>query len=152
MLAAAPAPTSRALNPAAAASPAVPAIGWGVTNQIKYLPSVTCDAQAASSAAAMRAHDAMVAAGVTGHAKLYNALVKAHLYEAEIAASAQGVPQGGPGRSGPLLSSTWDPRQVGTCGVGQYCCVNPMSVQNVSHAASWCASPCQFPLFVHHKA
>lgn len=136
MSAAAPAPTFWALNPAPAAAPAVPAVGWGFTKQTKHLPSVTCDAQAASSAAAMRAHDAMVAAGVTGHAKLYNALVKAHLYEAERAASAQGMPRGGVSRGGPMLSSTWDPRQVVTRGIGRCCCLNAMSVQDVGHAAS----------------
>ena len=101
---------------------------------------MACNAQVPSSAAAVRAHDAMLAAGIKGHARLYNALVKAFAYEAERAADTQSMLRGAPGRGGGpaanMLSSTWDPRQVGPYGIAWYCCISTMCVQDVSHTVS----------------
>lgn len=103
--------------------------------------------QARSAAAAERAHDALLAAGVRGDEAFYNTLVKAFAYEAEAASSrwnlgAAGMPRGG--GAGSASSAAWDLQKVcppcdlrvGHC-IGTSACKPCCTAMTRPHGADW---------------
>lgn len=96
--------------------------------------------QALSSAAAERAHEAMLAAGVRGHARLYNTLVKTFAYEAEAGASGlygrHGIADASGSGSSAASGSTWNLQKVWSANRDRSSPPCPSLCMSVSH------SPC----------